>query len=86
MPVATVTVLTATPNPATAFDQVELLATVSESAATGAVTFYDGTTVLGVSDLEGGSPNVARLDWYGLVGTHSLTAVYAGMVIDGGAA
>ena len=45
---ATTTTLAATPNPSVLGQPVTLTATVSPSAATGKVTFYDGTTVLGV--------------------------------------
>ena len=44
--------LTATPNPATFGQAVTLNATVP-SGATGSVTFYDGTTVLGIGTIAG---------------------------------
>ena len=72
----TTTALTATPNPSTFGQSVTLTATVSPSAATGKVTFYDGTTVLGVGSLAGGT---ATLNTISLpTGSRSLRAYYAG--------
>ncbi|HKV61895.1 MAG TPA: Ig-like domain repeat protein [Candidatus Acidoferrum sp.] len=76
---ATTTTLTSSANPS-AFDQsVTLTATVQPPAgttATGAVTFMDGSTSLGSVTL---SSNSAQLTVSTLtVGTHSVTAVYAG--------
>ncbi len=48
------TTLGASPNPAVFGAAVTLTATVSPSAATGKVTFYDGVTVLGVATLSSG--------------------------------
>ena len=44
----TITALVAAPNPPRLGQSVTLTATVSPSATTGQVTFYDGTTVLGL--------------------------------------
>ena len=53
-----------------------LTATLIPTVATGSITFYDGTSVLGSTVLSSG---VARLTTSTLsVGTHSLTAVYSG--------
>jgi uncharacterized protein (TIGR03437 family) len=49
------TALASTPNPALFGAPVTLTATVSPSAATGRVTFYDGTAVLGVGTPAGGT-------------------------------
>ncbi len=55
----TTTALAAAPNPSTFGQPVTLTATVSPSAATGQVTFYDGTTVLGVGTLAGGTATLS---------------------------
>ncbi|MEN6369305.1 MAG: Ig-like domain repeat protein [Thermotogota bacterium] len=56
--------------------QVTLTATVTPSAATGSVTFYDGASSLGSETLSGG---VATLQTSALAaGDHSLTAKYNG--------
>lgn len=55
---------------------VTLTATVSPSAATGSVTFYDGSTSLGAVTLASGSAALSTSTL--TVGTHSITATYAG--------
>ncbi len=55
---------------------VVLTAGITPSSATGTVTFYDGTTILGVSPVSNG---VATLNTTLLAaGTHSLKALYVG--------
>lgn len=67
--------LIASPNPATYGQAVTLQATVT-AGATGKVTFYDGTTVLGVAAVSG---NAATLVTKLLpAGTRYLRAYYAG--------
>jgi len=63
-------------NPAVFGNAVTLTATVSPSAATGKVTFYDGVTVLGTRTLSGGQSalTTALLP----SGAQSLKAFYAG--------
>jgi protocatechuate 3,4-dioxygenase beta subunit len=56
--------------------KITLTATVSPSAATGPVTFYDGSTSIGSGTLSSGS--VALSVSFSTTGTHSLTAVYGG--------
>jgi hypothetical protein len=80
--VPTVTGLSVAPNPAVYGDTVTLTATVAASAGapTGSVTFLDGSTVLGTTNLGTvqGSQQ-ATLDVPGLhAGDHPLTAVYSG--------
>ena len=72
----TTTTLVATPNPSALGQSVTLTATVSPSAATGQVTFYDGTTVLGVGTLAGGTATLTT----SLLpaGSRSLRAYYGG--------
>ncbi len=74
------TTLSAVPNPAVFGTLVTLTATVTPAGATGAVTFYDGATVLGVAPVLSGvaSFTTALL----AAGSRSLTALYVG----GGAA
>jgi hypothetical protein len=72
----TTTTLTSSVNPSTFGQSVTLTATLSPTAATGSVTFFDGSTSLGTSTLSAG---VATLSTSALaVGSHSLTAVYGG--------
>ncbi|QEE29600.1 DUF3500 domain-containing protein [Terriglobus albidus] len=55
---------------------VTFTATVSPSAATGSVTFYDGSTSLGAVTLSSGSASLSTSTL--TVGTHTITATYAG--------
>lgn len=74
----TTTSLASDANPVVADQTITLTATVSGGAGvpTGNITFADGTTTLGTAALAGG---VAALPGVSLaVGTHSLTADYAG--------
>lgn len=87
---ATTTVLTASPNPASAGATVTLIATVTSvgnptgtaETPTGAVSFYDGTALLGTSTLGTGSgataPAVYTTATLAAGATHNLTATYAG--------
>lgn len=75
------TVVTATPGTQVSLAPVTVTATVSNNTttayATGTVTFFDGTTQIGTGTLNGSG--VATLTLQSLaVGTHSLTAQYAG--------
>lgn len=72
--VGSTTTLTSTPNPAAASQFVTSTATVtSASSATGTVTFYDGSTSLGTSTLNGSG--VASIVTSVLAsGSHSITA------------
>jgi hypothetical protein len=76
---STTTGLLSNLNPATFGQAVPLVATVqtaSAGAATGTVTFFDGTASLGVASL---SNNSAQLTVSGLMGgTHTITAAYGG--------
>ncbi|MEI7956655.1 MAG: choice-of-anchor R domain-containing protein, partial [Verrucomicrobiota bacterium] len=73
---STTTTLDASLNPSTYGVSVTFTATVSPSDASGTVTFKDGTSTLGTGTLSGG---VATFTTNGLsVGSHSLTAQYAG--------
>lgn len=72
---SSVTVSSST-NPAPSGSPVTFIAVVSPSAATGSATFYDSSTSIGSGALSGG---VASLTTSSLaVGSHSITAVYAG--------
>ena len=74
--VSTTTGVASSLNPSTYKASVKFTATVTPSAATGTVTFKDGTTTLGTGTLSGG---VATYTTTSLaVGTHSITAVYGG--------
>jgi protocatechuate 3,4-dioxygenase beta subunit len=73
---ATTTTLTSSATSTTTGTSIALTATVSPSAATGIVTFYNGTTSLGSASLSAGSASIAIS--FSTAGTESLTAVYAG--------
>lgn len=55
-----------------------LTATVNPSAATGSVTFKDGTTTLGTGLLSAGKATLSLPSGFGSTGTHSITAAYQG--------
>ncbi len=84
---STVTSLTSSANPSVFDQSVTFTATVTPTSPgagtpTGQVTFYDGTTVLAMMPLTGGS---ARFTTGQLaVATHAITAVYAGDTNDMG--
>ncbi len=70
------TLLDPDPNPALGGQLVTLTATVSPASATGTVTFFDGTTLLGSRNVTAG---VATFTTSTLAsGTHHLSAVYSG--------
>ncbi len=74
------TSLGAAPNPSVFGASVTLTATLTPASATGKATFYDGTTVLGVATLSGGS---AHLTTTALgAGARSLWAHYQGDSAD----
>ena len=72
----TTTTLTSSSNPSTYGQAVTLTAAVSPAAATGRVTFYDGTTILGSASLASGQATLTT----SLIasGFRSLTAHYSG--------
>lgn len=72
---ATTTTLTASTTAPTAGASVTLTATVSPSAATGTVTFYNGSTSLGTGTLNSGTATLAQTF---PAGTYSVTATYGG--------
>jgi len=68
--------LTSSANPSVYGTAVTLTATVTPSAATGTVTFYDGSTALGTATLSSG---IATYTTSALpTGSNSITAVYGG--------
>lgn len=73
---ATTTTLAASSSSVEQSVKIALTATVSPSAATGTVTFYDGSTSLGSSTLSSGTATLSVS--FSTTGTHSLTAVYGG--------
>jgi hypothetical protein len=72
----TTTTLSCSPNPSTYGQSVTCIAAVAPSTATGSVSFYDGSTLLGSGTLSSGSASltIASLS----VGSHSIKAVYSG--------
>ena len=81
--VPTATALSVTPSPASVGQAVMLTATITSSnpgaqaAPTGAVSFFDGTTLLGSGNLSSGG--VTQYSTSSLApGTHSITAKYVG--------
>lgn len=87
----TTTALTATPNPANAYQTVALTASVTSIAGglSGAITFYDGTTSLGSVPTGGANPannftaSATLFASHLIAGTHILTAVYSGDAANG---
>lgn len=73
---ATTTTLTASLTSSTYGSAITFTAAVSPAAATGSVTFYDGTASLGSATLVSGSTTLSTSTL--TVGTHSITATYAG--------
>ncbi len=72
----TTTTLVSSPNPSTFGQAVTLTPTVSATAATGKVTFYDGVTILGVRTLPGGQATLTAALLPS--GSRSLKAYHAG--------
>ena len=70
------TALVASPSPAPLGSTVNLTATVTGTNPSGTVTFKDGTTTLGSATLASGSATLSTP--FTSLGSHSLTAVYAG--------
>jgi protocatechuate 3,4-dioxygenase beta subunit len=73
---ATTTTLSSSVTSVAANVDVTLTAVVSPTAATGTVTFYNGTTSLGSATLSSGVATLTTL--FSTAGTESLTATYAG--------
>jgi Bacterial Ig-like domain (group 3) len=72
----TTTTLTSSLNPSTSLQMVTFTAIVSPSAATGAVTFFDGAAALGAAPVISGAATFSTSSL--AVGTHSMTASYGG--------
>ena len=68
--------LSAAPNPASLGAPVTLVASIVPSSATGAVTFFDGATILGTAVLTGGTASLLTKQLGS--GPHSLAARYWG--------
>ena len=73
---ATTTTLAASTSTPVVGASVTLTATVSPTAATGTVTFYDGTASLGTATLSSGTGTLSTS--FSTTGTHSITATYEG--------
>jgi hypothetical protein len=73
---ATTITLTSNDNPARTGQPVTFTATVSPSAATGTVQFFDGSTSLGTVALSGGQASLTTSTLS--AAKHSITAVYSG--------
>lgn len=74
--IATTTTLTPSATTTTTGTSITLTATVSPSAATGTVTFYNGSTSLGSASLSSGQASLTAS--FTSSGTESLKAVYGG--------
>jgi sugar lactone lactonase YvrE len=75
--------LTSSVNPVPVNASTTLTATLGSSLATGSISFYDASTLLGTSNVSGG---VATLPaGFSPAGIHTLKAVYSGDAIDAGA-
>lgn len=73
---STSTTLASSVNPSVTGQAVSVTGTVSPSAATGTVAFYDGATPLGTGTLNGGKTTLSTSSLS--ASTHSLTAIYSG--------
>ncbi len=71
-------VATSDVNPATCGQKVNLSATVTPSAATGSVTFYDGATALGTASLDASGNATLSVTFLGQPPVHDITAQYGG--------
>ena len=76
------TAITSSANPSTYGSSVTFIATVTPNAATGMVTFKDGSTTLGTGTLSSGTATYTTSIL--TVGGHSITAVYGGDTNDAG--
>ncbi len=74
--ISTTTYISASPNPSTYSNSVELTATVLPLEATGNVSFFDGVIPLGSATLSHGSGSYSTSNLS--VGSHSLTVSYGG--------
>jgi hypothetical protein len=74
----TSTTLYTAPNPSAVGQTVELVAKMSPAAATGTVTFYHGSTVIGSALITDGTAKITTSTLS--QGPHSLTATYLGSV------
>jgi len=73
---STTTGLVSSQNPSNAGNSVTFTATVLPSAATGSVTFKDGSNALGTVALSGGSASLTTSSLS--AGSHNITAIYGG--------
>ena len=73
------TAVTSSNNPSTFGSSVTFTATVTPSAATGTVTFKDGSTTLGTGTLSSGTATYTTTTL--IVGSHSITADMAEMLM-----
>ena len=76
----TTTTLTSSLNPATWAQNVTLTATLSRPSATGTVSFFDATTLLGTTTVSAGAAAFTTSSL--AAGPHALTAVYSGDASD----
>src|SRR5579872_2143761 len=76
LPPSTITLQTSGVNPSTLGQPVTLTATISSLAATGAVTFYDGVSVLGAGAVSAGQASFTTTLLP--AGPRSLKAYYSG--------
>ncbi|RFS18434.1 Ig-like domain repeat protein [Emticicia sp. C21] len=74
--IPTTIILTSDSNPASVGANVQFMATLSPSAATGTVIFKEGNTTLGTATLSNGVATFTTNTL--LAGTHSITAEYSG--------
>lgn len=78
---STTTLVASSVNPSTLSQSVTLAAAVTPSAATGNVTFYDGTSVLGIAPVSGGQASfTTKLLPFG---TNAIKAYFAFSAADG---
>jgi len=82
---ASSTTLVSSNNPYPLYGYITLTANVSPAAATGTVTFKEGSTILGTANVLNGVASKGSI-YFSSVGTHNLTAVYSGDATYAGSA
>jgi hypothetical protein len=80
----TTTTVSSSLSPADVGASVTFTATIASSAATGTVTFMDGSTTLGTAPVSGGQAQFSTSSLN--LGTHSITALYSGDTTYAGSA
>jgi Big-like domain-containing protein/galactose oxidase-like protein len=79
---STTVTLSSSPNPSAFGQQVTFVASLTPAAASGTVTFKDGSAVLGTGPVTNGASQLRSINL--AVGQHGITAIYSGDASDNG--